>query len=420
MCFGCAIIAGVVIASSQVVPVQSPTLSSEIEVTVRSKSLAAFTGTSQALTAAQRQAIKSFILDNSSVQSVICSANSLANDSQSVRNLYKARAKAACDYVKRIEPRAQTTVILKNTKSRTAAGRVSIQIRSVAEPPQKISPFLTPFPTGFTKDELVAASLAEVRRYMTESSKSKPAKLIFQDTIPAAERGWISKLVDTTMAYLPFTDGSVPVVVIGSTDAFINESLQQNGTPGYSSAWWCGSETTYERYCAGAGWGAMNYKDSIEKGLPISDAGKRAVVAHEMYHIWHKTVDGSRGNNNRDPRSPEGIPLWFLEGMANFMGFAIAHHDGATTYSAGRANQIDPYMRSSSVPLRDHIGWEISPYGIGQAASEYLVASIGVAKVFEIYRKVGSGKTFAAAFEESAGISLNDFYTRFEANRSNF
>jgi hypothetical protein len=222
------------------------------------------------------------------------------------------------------------------------------------------------------------------------------------------------------MAYLPFEAGQVPVLVVGSTDAFISSTLRQNGRSGYDPVWWCGSETTYERYCAGAGWGAMNYKDSIEKRLAISDAGKRAVVAHEIFHIWHKSIDGSPGNNNRDPRSPGADPQWFREGMANFMGFAIAHHDGATTYAAGRANQVDPYMRSSTIPLSEHIDREINPYGIGQAASEYLVASIGVERVLDIYRKLGAGKTFAAAFEESSGISLTEFYSKFEAARKNF
>jgi hypothetical protein len=164
----------------------------------------------------------------------------------------------------------------------------------------------------------------------------------------------------------------------------------------------------------------MNYKDSIEKGYAIRDTGKRAVVAHEIYHVWHKSIDGSPLNNNRDPRSAGAEPLWFREGMASFMGNAIAHHDGATTYSVGRANQVDTYMRSSSVPLSEHIGSEINPYGIGQAASEYLVASIGVDRALDMYRKLGSGKSFAVAFEESSGIPLNDFYSKFEAARKNF
>lgn len=429
MCFGCALVAGVVVVSSQIVPIDIQPALLRGEVAVVSKTLAAFPGTSQALSSNQRSAIKSFVQANTAAESLVCVGTSWTRDSAAVKSRNKARAKAACDYAKRVDFRLRTSVVAQTSGTRGASGRVTLQLKQLptqtppapdVTPPQANDPFSKPFPTVFTTQELVDSALAAVKRHMQTSSKSKVAKVVYEDTIPSSERTWISKLIETTMASLPFVEGQVPIVVVGSTDAFINQSLSQNGTPGYSASWWCGSETTYERYCAGAGWAAMNYKDAIEKKLPITDSGKRAVVAHEIYHVWHKSVDGSPGNNNRDPQSPGATPLWFIEGMANFMGFAIAHHDGATTYASGRASQIVPYMRSSSKPLSEHIGWNVSPYGIGQAASEYLIASIGVEKVFDIYRKAGLGKDFAVAFEESAGISLNEFYSRFEASRSNF
>lgn len=428
MCVGCAAVAGVVLATSQIVPIQAQPVLLSSEITLASKVLASFPGNSAALTAGQRSVIKDFVYDNALGERVICSVSTLARDSAATKSRYRARAKGACDYAKRLSPSLKTSVTLKVTTKSSSAGRVSIQMRQtpiavdlpVAKPPVAKSPFIVPFPTVFSTQELVDAALLSVKDYMAKSTGSKQVTLIYESTIPEAERAWITKLVNTTMAFLPFESGQVPVIVVGSTDAFISSALRQNGRSGYDPVWWCGSETTYERYCAGAGWGAMNYKDSIEKGFALSNAGKRAVVAHEIYHVWHKFIDGSPGNNNRDPRSPEGMPIWFAEGMANFMGFAIAHHDKATTYAEGRADQVDSYMRSSKAPLSEHVGRELNPYGIGQAASEYLVASIGVDRAFDIYRKVGSGKTFAAAFEESAGISLLSFYEKFEASRANF
>lgn len=428
MCTGCAVVAGVVLATSQVVPIQAPPVVLASEVTLATKALSAFPGTSQVLTAAQRSVIKDFVYDNALGERVICSVTTLAKDSTAIKSRYKARAKAACDYSKRINPSLKTSVTFKVTTKASSAGRVSIQMRQtpiavdlpVAQPPVAKSPFITPFPTAFTKEELVTASLLSMKKFMEGSSQSKPVNLIYQETIPAAERVWISKLVQTTMATLPFTQGQEPVVVIASSDEFIMSALRQNGRATFDPTWWCGSPTTYERYCASAGWGAMNYKDSIEKSIPIADSGKRAVVAHELFHVWQKTVDGSPATNNRDPRSAQGLPLWFAEGNANFFGFAIAHHDGATNYSAGRASQVDQYMRSTNALLSDHVFWDRSPYGIGQASAEYLVASVGVEKVLDVYRKVGAGLTFAAAFEESIGISLVEYYSKFEAARANF
>lgn len=428
MCVGCVAVAGVAIATSQIVPAQVQPIVFASDVTMATKSLAAFPGTSSTLNAAQRSAIMDFVFDNSLGERVICTVSALSRDSSAIKSRYKARAKAACDYAKRLNPDLNTTVTLKTTTQRSSAGRVSMQMRQnpsavevpVAEPPVEKSPFITPFPTVFTKEELVKAALLSMKTYMGTSNQAKPFNLIYQDTIPAAERVWISKLVQTTMATLPFAEGQEPVVVIASSDEFIISSLRQNGRTTFDPTWWCGSPTTYERYCASAGWGAMNYKDSIEKSISITDPGKRAVVAHELFHVWQKTVDGSPATNNRDPRSPQGLPLWFAEGNANFFGFAIAHQDGATDYSAGRASQVDQYMRSTSALLSDHIFWDRSPYGIGQASAEYLVASVGVERVLDVYKKVGSGLTFAAAFEESVGISLVEYYSKFEAARTNF
>jgi len=56
-------------------------------------------------------------------------------------------------------------------------------------------------------------------------------------------------------------------------------------------------------------------------------------------------------------------------------------------------------------------------YGIGCVATEYIVASVGMDKYLDIYRNLGLGKDFKSAFEVATGLSLLDFYTRFEIIR---
>ena len=90
------------------------------------------------------------------------------------------------------------------------------------------------------------------------------------------------------------------------------------------------------------------------------------------------------------------------------------------SYRSGRATQVDTYLQSSTRPLKDHIFWDTNPYGIGQAAAEYLVASVGMQKVMDVYVKIGAGQTFATAFQDSIGISVDEFYTLFESVRGNF
>ena len=310
----------------------------------------------------------------------------------------------------------------------SATGAVSAPTQSPAntsnilqnKPNDVSSPEAKPkFLKKFNMRKITRLSVASLNRYIKSNSVAKPHKIVFQDTIPVSERKWMTKIAQASVAALPIKAGEVPLIVFGSADAFINETLNSNGKPGRSPDW-CGRPTTYEAYCAGAGWAAMNYKDSIERGGPIYDPGRRAVVAHEIFHVWHKAIDGSPGNNNIDPRLPNGIPLWFAEGNANFFGFAMSQIALKDSYRAGRASQVDSYMQFSTRPLKDHIFWDTNPYGIGQAAAEYLVASVGMKRVMDVYGKVGSGQTFAAAFQESIGISVDEFYTLFESVRKNF
>lgn len=276
------------------------------------------------------------------------------------------------------------------------------------------------FLKNFTARQITRLAVSNLSKYVKGNSADKPYKLVFQDTIPEFDRKWITRLARATVRALPIKTGETPLIVVGSTDSFINTTLSSNGKTGNSPSDWCGRPTTFEAYCAGAGWGAMNYKYSIENGRPILDPGKRAAVAHEIFHVWHKAIDGSPGNNNRDPRLPEGIPLWFAEGNANFFGFAMAQISLKDSYRAGRVSQVDRYMQSSTRPLKEHIFWDSNPYGIGQAAAEYLVASVGMQKVMDVYVKMGGGQTFATAFQDSIGISVEDFYTLFESVRANF
>ena len=58
------------------------------------------------------------------------------------------------------------------------------------------------------------------------------------------------------------------------------------------------------------------------------------------------------------------------------------------------------------------------PYGIGQAATEYLVASIGFEKFLNIWKFTKSESSFTLGFKKATDISIEDFYSKFETARS--
>jgi glycyl-tRNA synthetase beta subunit len=60
----------------------------------------------------------------------------------------------------------------------------------------------------------------------------------------------------------------------------------------------------------------------------------------------------------------------------------------------------------------------IDPYGIGRAATEFLVASVGFQKLLEIFALFKETRNFEKSFERATGVSTAFFYSRFEMVRS--
>jgi hypothetical protein len=305
-----------------------------------------------------------------------------------------------------------------NEKALRAAAERAGESSGVTAEPNSIglNSFSEPFPVQFTKRELSSAAIANASLYFKTNRRVKSYELILDPGLSDANQAVISEMVAAAVAALPFA-GLEPLIIAGTSDDFAIEILSSRSLS-YPKPGFCGVVTTNESYCSGRGWAAMNFLESDRLGQTIS-GGKLSVVAHEIFHVFHTSFDGSPDISNFDPFGPNGRPMWFIEGVTNFAGFALGGYAGLLDYDVERRIQIDEYLKTNTDPLIDHTGWELSPYGIGQAAAEYLVASVGMQRVLDVFERVGSGEKFATAFEESIGLSLADFYELFEAARSN-
>lgn len=280
-------------------------------------------------------------------------------------------------------------------------------------------PFETPLPLKFSKQEVIDASLAEFREYVSSKALPRNVNIVFEEGFPEAQESWIRSIAQRAVSSYPFTSAKTPLVVVGTSDEFISETIAAHGLS-HQGSYPCGRETTYETYCAEANWAALNYRASAANPSEFGNAGKKAVVAHELFHVWQLSLHGSATGANIDHYSDFGVPVWLNEGLANFVGFAVAHVYGIEGYQPGRDRQVIQYMRSSSKALAEHIGWDSDPYGIGMAASEYLIASVGLKATLDIWFELAKGKTFASAFADATGVTLDSFYEQFEKVRSNF
>ena len=121
-----------------------------------------------------------------------------------------------------------------------------------------------------------------------------------------------------------------------------------------------------------------------------------------------------------DSQSPKYIPRWLMEGSANYFGYFISDTLGFEKYEVARLGQITNNPAYKIVlPLSQYSKFDGDPYGIGQAATEYLIASIGFKNFLNIWKFTKSEQDFEKGFKKATGIDITDFYSKFEAARPN-
>jgi hypothetical protein len=147
--------------------------------------------------------------------------------------------------------------------------------------------------------------------------------------------------------------------------------------------------------------------------MNIDAIGMRQTPAHEFFH---SVQERSVGNC-----VPCGTPQWFWEGPAVFVGTQTAASLGFNSYADARTWMLQrthhPGTKGLKLSQVTENNGQMDPYGIGAIATEFLVANVGMKKFVSVYREIGAGKSFAKAFNDATGVSLNDFYLMFEDAR---
>lgn len=143
--------------------------------------------------------------------------------------------------------------------------------------------------------------------------------------------------------------------------------------------------------------------------------------AHEFFHAVQIRLIKAPGF------APDGrdIPQWFVEGPALMVGYMTNAYCGLSDFqTVARKQVLDRYAggptQTRAGALRDmkqNIPGSIDVYAIGYAGTEYLVASAGMERFVDVYRQMGTGKTFPDAFLAATGRTLDSFYDAFEAAR---
>lgn len=207
-------------------------------------------------------------------------------------------------------------------------------------------------------------------------------------------------------------------VFISGEDIWIRSKLAELNMVGPPGASICGNSSAPNSYCAG-----NDHAFFIIRGnnsLFSMQKSDYQTPGHEYFHVVQFFMGGS---------DTFGLmPSWFAEGSANFVGTAISNELGYFDYRVTRAEEIAKPSTNRNISLEKFqrndsstgvTNW-LSPYGIGQVACEFIVASVGMEAFLNIIKYTKELGTFEAGFKKATNLELSEFYKVFDAGRVNW
>jgi hypothetical protein len=280
--------------------------------------------------------------------------------------------------------------------------------------PQKV--IFTPWATKFETTLMTQTALDATSSFFGKVTPSSDYAITIDPQITNSDRIWITSALDYATGLFTNIQREKMKVFLGTSHTWSKNAVTAAklwiGDP--NSTFPC-SQGINDAYCADKNLVLLIYSDIYAPNSQYRwDFGRRSTPAHEVFHTVQFALAGPNvGGNN-----PMHIPRWLMEGSANYFGFYVADRLGFDVYQTGRNQQVNTNPAYKTVvPLAQYDNFTSDPYGIGQAASEYLIASVGFEKFLNIWRFTKSDSSFSQGFKRAVGITIEDFYSKFEAAR---
>lgn len=431
MCISCVAVAGVLVVSSQLVPIETLAESSSSQ-----RTISAFSGSSSKLSAQQISQIKSFVGANPKASTLNCTTFTQPKAPKSKISTARSQAAAACRYAKQLRPSLKTSIATKASSSRNLFGRTNLLAKwtvkseeiketPVAKPDPGLQP-ISPWAVDISSKTLGDAAQLEFRRWAQIQSAATVRHQVFQNgspnpsTLESILKGdaYISKLFSQFIPRGSFT-------LISDDKDWLRSKATELGI---QFSWGCTTPGDRFDYCLDndvfTGYLIGGF---VDPGL--SQVGMNSLPMHEYFHNVQAALSNTpRQNHFRHDGDIEmaRFPAWWLEGAADFVGFVSYAEINGLDYSAFKNLMMtaNPGQNPNSNALKDYEirrgegnGTIIYPYNMGRIATEYLVASGGFQKMLDVHLDYRSTNNFRTSFKKIYGFSVEEFYEKFEAIR---
>lgn len=279
---------------------------------------------------------------------------------------------------------------------------------------------------GLTKpaslDAIIKSASDSFARYTANIRSDVTVKVVAQSGVDPLLASWVqdgANFVAKRFAYPKLTRQFVNV--IASDVKWLEETYTKEGFSVNEVRDRVGGFNAGAPAFGGSNTNTWNFATITKNNLMVRNrTGMAQTAGHEFFHAIQEVL--AKGNN--PGVKGENIPNWYWEGPAQFVGLQTAATLGYFDYrSAGREEMTSRYRNGAAInrtsnlsDIRENDGVK-DPYAIGFAATELLVALVGMEKMIAVYEALGSTRDFAPAFQQGTGIALADFLEIFEEMR---
>lgn len=135
------------------------------------------------------------------------------------------------------------------------------------------------------------------------------------------------------------------------------------------------------------------------------------LVYHETFHMVAMQLDG-RSLMGFSLEEADHYGLWFVEGSADFFANTLSAHFLGEKYYGVDPDRSPGDLENHSSMFSSQSGQQ---YSLGNLAVEFIVGNVGVEPVMDVYRKIGEGHDFPAAFSLAIGMPIEDFYNLYDS-----
>jgi len=285
----------------------------------------------------------------------------------------------------------------------------------VTAPPEVSPAFDTPWPLEVTRRELADTALAKTYAFIEQRTPGAHEGLltvVSQDTVVEFHRAIGTDLAELTAdTFADYLDEGA-FLALGTNIDFLIESLEERGRPFNPQA--IPSTGTVCVAYLGTAW--ISWPSFFGREELPRDKNLTACVPHELFHIAQDTLDPWPASQTYPPGHELYRAFWLTEGSAQFIGHALVSYQGYHDYwgnhftlGAGDLGQDRPRLRGYESYESGFAG-----YQWGQLATEYIIASVGVEPLMDIWKYAGEGASFEDAFEQAIGLSVEEFYKAFD------